>query len=358
MSSPASTNGRRSAALTRRAFAWLMLGGLGAATVVTRRVLRRELDDEEGEQGPSSVANARALAPYRAPVFAAGAPALSFLALGDTGWAGPILDGVAASMDRHAGALPFSFVCLLGDNFYQDGVGSARDPRWESGFERAFRGERLAVPFRAALGNHDHNGNVVAQVEYSALSSRWRMPGQYYSFVEPAGADATAEFFVLDTEALRREERESTEQLGWFEEKLASSDARWKIVIGHHPVRSNGVHGSIDRVRRALEELLVRHGAALYLSGHDHDLELLDSGRGFLQLVSGAGSSTRSMRWGADTLFASASPGHAWVGVERDELTIAFVESERGPVFARAFRHQDLVARAGAPDRFEAASAH
>src|SRR5262249_36323047 len=155
----------------------------------------------------------------------------------------------------------------------------------------------LAVPFRAALGNHDHNGNVEAQVEYSARSSRWHMPAQYYSFVELAGADTTAEFFVLDTEALRREERESVEQLEWFDAKLASSDAPWKIVIGHHPVRSNGVHGSIDRVRRAVEPLLVRHRVALYLSGHDHDLELVDSGKGFLQLVSGAGSSTRSMRW-------------------------------------------------------------
>jgi acid phosphatase len=169
-------------------------------------------------------------------------------------------------MERTASALPFSSVCLLGDNFYPHGVQSIDDPQW-SGFERAFAGPHLAVPFHAALGNHDHHGNVEAQVEYSATSSRWRMPGQYYSFVERAGEGFDAEFFVLDTECIRREERASTEQLRWFEDKLSRSRVRWKIVVGHHPVRSNGEHGGIDRVRDAIEDLMHDHGVALYLFG-------------------------------------------------------------------------------------------
>jgi acid phosphatase len=178
---------------------------------------------------------------------------------------------------------------------------------------------------------------VQAQVEYSLRSTRWSMPGQYYSFVEPAGGGDQAQFFVLDTEAIRRGEKDAEEQLSWFEDKLAGSRARWKIVIGHHPVTSNGQHGPIHSVRDALVTLFEKYGVALYLSGHDHDLELLETGRGFLQVVSGAGSGTRSMRWGNDTQFASAAPGFVWVGIEKDDLWIVFVDAARGPLYSRHF---------------------
>jgi len=350
---PASTGPqpRRARSFSRRT----LLGGLatlcGALYFFARR---RALDDDDGgTDGPSTVSGARASEPYRAPQFSSGAPALSFLAVGDTGWPGPVREQVAAGMEQAAALLPFSFVCLLGDNFYEDGVTSSADPRWEEGFENAFRGPHLDVPFRAALGNHDHVGNVQAQVEYSAHSTRWRMPGQYYSFVEPAGPGTEAEFFVLDTEAIRREDKSSPEQLRWFEDKLARSTARWKIVIGHHPVRSNGEHGGIGRVQDALEELLERHGVALYLSGHDHDLEALHTDLGFLQVVSGAGSSTRNMSWGDDTLFAAAVPGFAWIGIQGDELWLVFVDAEHGPLFSRRFTHQELAGRAAVPARAE-----
>src|ERR1700752_5258472 len=124
------------ASFSRRAFAGLLAGGIGGALLFLRRALRREEDPNEPE-GQSTVANARPRPPYRAPVFAAGAPALSFLALGDVGWPGSARRAVAATMDRVAGELPFSFVCLLGDNFYEngsaeDGVWSSDDPRWQT----------------------------------------------------------------------------------------------------------------------------------------------------------------------------------------------------------------------------------
>jgi acid phosphatase len=311
---------------------------MGAAVLV-RRCARGDDDDGIAASGPRTVTGAPPLPPYRAPEFS---PALSFLALGDTGWPGAIVESVAAAMDRTAAELPFSFVSLLGDNFYHDGVESTLDPRWATGFEQVFSGPNLAVPFYAALGNHDHSGNPEAQVEYTAGKTRWRMPGQYYSFVLPAGGGHEAEFIVLDTEAIRREDKSTPEQLRWFEDKLAHSCASWKIVIGHHPLRSNGVHGSIARVRAALEDLLDEHAVALYLSGHDHDLELLDSGRGFLQVVSGAGSSPRDMRWGRDTLFASAAPGFVWTGIQGRELAFVFVDAERGPLFSRTFTLRQL----------------
>lgn len=327
--SPSSTSRNPS----RRSLIGWLCGALGAASFLMRRTLTKG-DDDESPDGTSVVAGAPELPPYESPSSVAPDARLAFLALGDIGWPGPVVQGVAARMERVADELPFSFVCLLGDNFYRDGVDSSVDPRWRGGFEELFAGSHLDVPFYAALGNHDHNGIVQAQVEYTARSSRWRMPAQYYSFALPLG-EHEVEFFVLDTEAIRREERESDEQLRWLEEKLAHSRARWKIAVGHHPLRSNGAHGGIGRVCDALEETFVRHGVALYLSGHDHDLELLDSGRGYLQVVSGAGSSSRSMRWGDGTVFASAAPGFVWVALEADVLELVFVEAEHGPRWRR-----------------------
>ncbi len=63
--------------------------------------------------------------------------------------------------------------------------------------------------------------------------------------------------------------------------------------MGHHPAVSSGLHaGSLLLVRR-LQPLLEAY-QAVYLSGHDHDLEHLEL-RGVHHFVSGAGSELRPM---------------------------------------------------------------
>lgn len=45
-----------------------------------------------------------------------------------------------------------------------------------------------------------------------------------------------------------------------LESKLARSKAQWKIVIGHHPVYSNGHHNSTAELIQHVQPLLqVRH---------------------------------------------------------------------------------------------------
>jgi 3',5'-cyclic AMP phosphodiesterase CpdA len=92
----------------------------------------------------------------------------------------------------------------------------------------------------------------------------------------------------------------------WLEKSLAESPARWKVVMGHHPIWSSA--GSkfhqARMMRRLILPALCRH-ADMYLAGHEHTLELFTDdcagvpeaeGRPPLpQLVSGAAGKQRPL---------------------------------------------------------------
>src|SRR5262245_8242455 len=86
-------------------------------------------------------------------------PALEFLVTGDTGSKTKNRDRVVESMNRFAQRTRPSFVLLVGDNFYQDGVASVDDPGWKLHFEEPFGELAAKIPFYPCLGNHDHVGN-------------------------------------------------------------------------------------------------------------------------------------------------------------------------------------------------------
>jgi hypothetical protein len=219
---------------------------------------------------------------------------------------------------------------LLGDNFYDDGIRSTRDRRWKSGFEAAFPAADFDLPFYAVLGNHDHNGNVAAQVEYSTRSERWRMPGFYYKESFPATGKPLVDVFFLDTTPLHSGERSARNQLMWLEEQLASSKAHWRIVAGHHALLSGGTSGTLARSFVELTHLLEQYRVHAYVAGHDHDLELLSAPGGWLQVVSGAVSRPRWVRWTQDSLLASDEPGYVRITATRNDLVLEYVTVPRG----------------------------
>ena len=257
-------------------------------------------------------------------------PAIRLCAFGDWGYPNEIKQSVIESMVRKGHARQSDFMVLLGDNFYPSGIGSTRDKRWESDFELAFSSEQFPCPFYSTLGNHDHDSNPRAQVEYSALSDRWRMPGFYYSATFDIDGSAQLDVFFLDTTPIHYGEDSSSGQLRWLEDKLAHSKARWKIVAGHHALFSGGTSGASKRTRLLLGPLFKQYGVSLYLAGHDHDLELLDSAEGWLEVVSGSASHPRKVRWTQQSLFATSEPGYARIVAQPDDLWIEFVTVERG----------------------------
>ncbi|CAI7780854.1 unnamed protein product, partial [Closterium sp. NIES-53] len=78
---------------------------------------------------------------------------------------------------------------------------------------------------------------------------------------------------------------------------LASSTAKWKIVIGHHPVRSTGENGDSAELVQYLNPILKEHQVDFYMNGHDHNLELFQEPASSLFFVtSGAGSQVSHKR--------------------------------------------------------------
>jgi len=75
------------------------------------------------------------------------------------------------------------FVISTGDNFYCCGVASVDDYQWISSFENVFRSHSLQIPWYVALGNHDYQGNVQAEMIMEKKSQRWKMPKRYYTRV-------------------------------------------------------------------------------------------------------------------------------------------------------------------------------
>lgn len=200
---------------------------------------------------------------------------------------------LARAMSAFHADHPFDFGLTLGDNFYPSGLASADDPRWESQWERLY--SPLGIRLYAILGNHDHRavGSPEAEQKRSEKSATWCLPRPWYTYT--AGP---VQLFAIETTVYDEPEVvegiDGAAQLAWLDKALAQSNARWKVVYGHHPIYSNGEHGkegngALPRVKKPLLPLLRKHKVDVYLSGHDHDLQALAPEDGVHFFVSGAG---------------------------------------------------------------------
>ncbi len=230
---------------------------------------------------------------------------LNFLVFGDWGRQGTKdqLD-VAAQMGIAAQTVKAKFIISVGDNFYENGVTSINDPQWQSSFEKVYTAPALQVPWWVVLGNHDYHGNCEAQIDYHQINPRWNMPARYYTRTERIDEKTLVDFFYIDTTPMAQisddkkvaldttNAQKLVQQIAWLDNELAASTAPWKIVVGHHPVYSGGVHGDTAYVIEHVLPLLEKYKVQAYFNGHDHDLQHLQAGKVNL-FCSGGGSKPR-----------------------------------------------------------------
>ena len=88
------------------------------------------------------------------------------------------------------------------------------------------------------------------------------MEGRWYSFRR-----GPVQFFMLDTNPGDH----WGPQLNWLRRQLAASQAPWKVVVGHHPLYSEGFYGDDPGLIARLAPLFKSYGVQLYINGHDHN---------------------------------------------------------------------------------------
>ncbi|MEP1446061.1 MAG: metallophosphoesterase [Paraglaciecola sp.] len=236
------------------------------------------------------------------------------------------------------------FSVMLGDNIYPDGATVGADgkddtTRFDDIFTKPLGGLGQGNPdyrIYTALGNHDWDTSregAMAQVEFMQTNKPFYMDGIFYT-VKPPAAMGDIEIFVIDTDVMLAGETvldaelnpdgsEATDlevdkpdpwkvpqnsdernMASWLEEKLKNSTAKWKFVIGHHPIWSSG--GSkfeqAKVIRRMIMPAMCQY-ADIYFAGHEHSLELHEDsceaeiGKGknkpLLQVLSGAAAKQR-----------------------------------------------------------------
>ncbi|KAI3975294.1 hypothetical protein MKX01_033534 [Papaver californicum] len=143
---------------------------------------------------------------------------------------------------------------FTGDNFYDNGLKSVNDTLFEESFVNIY-----TAP---SLQNKWYNGITILQ----QLDSRWVCLRSYVLDAE------IVDFFFVDTtpfvDKYFTEPGEHTMTgVAYHHERFTStkclkeSNAKWKIVVGHHPVRTHLRENNVD----------------LYINGHDHCLQHISS---------------------------------------------------------------------------------
>ena len=278
----------------------------------------------------------------------------SFLIVGDWGRDGAQHQrDVAVQMGKAATELGSRFVMSVGDNFYDNGVQSASDPQWQSSFEQIYTDPALQIPWYVALGNHDYRGVPQAQIDYAAHSRRWKMPARYYKLSGSRIGLPGVDLFAIDSSPLVHQYRDKVDapiaanvkgqdseaQLAWLDRALGASTARWKLVFGHHTIRSGGsAHGETPELVELVRPLLERHGVQAYINGHDHDMQHISDG-GIDYICCGAGSEVRPVKPVKGTQFCMSRSGFGAISVDRNALSLQFRDYTGATVYSAKIAH-------------------
>lgn len=281
--------------------------------------------------------------------------ALHVLMLGDYGTGAADQIKVAGAMQKfvaESGVKPEGLL-MLGDNFYgrvKEGF-SVDSPRWQKDIETMYPANVFPGPMWGILGNHDYHdneGGEKVQLSYAGKpGARWKMPAKWYRFDLGPNGNPLVTFICLDTNfpaisgGLDKKTKkprgsltaaEEKEQLTWLKAELAKPRAPFTIVVGHHPLYSNGDHGDTKALIAQWEPLFQKHQVHAYLCGHDHDLQHLEMKGLFTThlLSGGGGAKTRKLEGKHQVPFGKDVHGFTHLQIMPEALTFTHHSADGG----------------------------
>ncbi|CAH8298794.1 unnamed protein product [Eruca vesicaria subsp. sativa] len=271
---------------------------------------------------------------------------ISFLVVGDWGRRGLYNQSkVAHQMGRIGEKMDIDFVVSTGDNIYDDGMKSIDDPAFKISFANIYTSPSLLKPWYLVLGNHDYRGDVEAQLSPALrlIDSRWNCMRSFIVDAEIAElffVDTTpfVDAYFINSEGHNYDwggvsPRESYLQtlLTDLETSLRESKAKWKIVVGHHAIKSASIHGNTKELESLLLPILEANNVDLYVNGHDHCLQHISTSQSPIQfLTSGGGSKAWRgyYNWTTpeDMKYFYDGQGFMSVKITRTEMGIVFYD--------------------------------
>ena len=254
---------------------------------------------------------------------------------------------VAELMGWMADVADPEFVAAIGDVHHFEGVASVDDPLWMTNYELIYSHPDLMLDWYPLLGNHEYRGNTQAVLDYGKVSRRWVMPGRYYA-IEKEVEDGNEKilYVFIDTTPLIDKYRRDTEdypdagkqsiaaELEWLEATLAASTAKWKVVMGHHPIYADTDKNESERtdLQRRVQPLLDKYGVDAYICGHIHNFQHIQAKGSKVQyFVNTSGSLSRDVKPIEGTQFCSGDEGFMILSTA-DNLMRFFLVNYKGEI--------------------------
>lgn len=268
---------------------------------------------------------------------------IHFAFFGDWGNGNPGQIKVAEAVRSAYSDDTIQFVCGLGDNFYPSGVNSGNlNKEVQDKFSKVY--SEIPTQFYMCLGNHDYYGNPGLQLGISDLDQRWILPNYYYDFTVKSDSGVKAHYIVFDSNHTEYSAWKWSVQKRWMKKQLRRTRDRvhWTILICHHPWKSTGSHGNgKGRLKKLFDELTSEFPIDFVLSGHDHDMQLLEAGQGTHQIVTGTGSVVRRNHHRdinrPGLKFYAESLGYGKLSLFKPAAHFTFLDTDNESIFSTRF---------------------
>ena len=194
-------------------------------------------------------------------------------------------------------------VVLLGDSAYNFGVSQllgTKDPVFQL-FSTHLAGPRSHsvygstpsdIPYWVVAGNHDHLGNIEAQLRYEKIDPRWSMVRTYEVKKLRIEGDKVVCLWLFDSI-----------RVPYFVESMRRSietqirGCHWRIMGSHYPIHTEGMYkrdSTTIMMKQLIGQLLGEFDFHMYISGHEHSSQVLfNEDTKTVHLIAGASVSVR-----------------------------------------------------------------
>lgn len=251
---------------------------------------------------------------------------LRFAVIGDNGTGDSPQNDIANQMERYRQVVKFDFAIMDGDNIYS-GHG-AKD--FQRKFEQPYAALlKAGVKFYACLGNHD-------DPDIERNYGLYNMGGErFYTYKK-----GDVQFFVLDSNYM------DPRQMGWLEDQLKKSNAKWKIAYFHHPLFTAAkYHGPDVDLRQQLMPLFTHYNVNVVFYGHEHVYERLKPQQGIYFFLEGNSGQLRY-----HNLNAGKAAQLDDVGVDTDN-TFMLIEVDKDELFYQTVSRAGHIVDSGVINR-------